>query len=117
MDLGVWDQLDFAGLSGAAESSEYVFDDSLHHLSADNSAGESSSSATLSNSPQQAVLPRRPIPIAPLGGVTRDPVKKKKLERRGHFKSRNGCFNCKKRRIKVDIMLQSSYFAPGRDLS
>lgn len=100
MDLGLWDQLDFAGPSGAPESSEYVFDDSLHCLSADNSAGESSSSATLSNSPQQAVVLRGPVPIAPLGAVTRDPVKKKKLERRGHFKSRNGCFNCKKRRIK-----------------
>ncbi|KAG6360235.1 hypothetical protein INS49_011291 [Diaporthe citri] len=104
MDLGLWDQLDFAGLSAAPESSEHVFDDSLHHLSADHSAGESSSSssssATLSNSPQQAIVPRAPIPIAPLGAVTRDPVKKKKLERRGHFKSRNGCFNCKKRRIK-----------------
>lgn len=100
MDLGLWDELDLVGLSGAAESSEYVFDDSFNHLGAENSAGESSSSATLSNSPHQAVVPRRPIAIAPLSAVTRAPVKKK-LERRGHFKSRNGCFNCKKRRIKV----------------
>lgn len=26
---------------------------------------------------------------------------KQKLERRGHLKSRRGCFNCKRRRIKV----------------
>lgn len=100
MDLELWDQMELAELSGAAESGEYVFDDSSHHFSADNSAGESSSSAAQSNSPQQAVLRRGPIPIAPLSALSR-PVNKKKLERRGHLKSRNGCFNCKKRRIKV----------------
>ena len=102
MDLG-WDQVDLDGLSGVEELGQYVFDDSSQYLSAENSAGESSSSAALSNSPQQAIVPRRPIPIAPLNAVPR-PAKKKKLERKGHFKSRNGCFNCKKRRIKVDVM-------------
>lgn len=100
MDPGLWDQLGFAGLSESAEPSDCVFDGSLNHFSADNSAGESSSSATLSNSPGQAIAPRGTIAIAPLNPVARAPAKKK-LERRGHFKSRNGCFNCKKRRIKV----------------
>jgi hypothetical protein len=100
MDLELWDQLDLAELSGGAESGEYVFDDSPHHLSADNSAGESSSSAAVSNSSQHPIVRRGLIQIAPRTTLTR-PVKKKKLERRGHFKSRNGCFNCKKRRIKV----------------
>ena len=101
--------MDFVGLSDAAESSEYVFHDSIHHLSAENSAGEESSSVTLSNSPQQAIVPRAPVPIAPLNAVTRAPVKKK-AERRGHFKSRNGCFNCKKRRIKVVTTLAEILF-------
>lgn len=101
MDLGLWDDLDLAGLPGAAESREFVFDDPFSYLGTENSAGESSSSATLSNSPQQAIVPRRLIAIAPLDAVARPSVQKKKLERRGHFKSRNGCFNCKKRRIKV----------------
>lgn len=109
MDLGLWDELDLAGLSGAAASSEFVIDDSFSHLSAENSAGESSSSATLSNSPQQAVVPHRPIAIAPSNAVTKAPPKKK-LERRGHFKSRNGCFNCKKRRIKVSTTVSRFLF-------
>ncbi|KAG8160523.1 hypothetical protein KVR01_010059 [Diaporthe batatas] len=99
MDQELWEQLGLDELSGGTESGGYTVDDSSHHLSADNSAGESSSSAAFSNSPQQSVARRGPIPIAPLGPVTR-PAKKNKLERRGHFKSRNGCFNCKKRRIK-----------------
>lgn len=109
MDLSLWDELDLAGLSGAAESSEYVFGDSFNHLSAETSAGESSSSATLSNSPQQAVVPHRPIAIAPFNAVTRA-APKKRLERRGHFKSRNGCFNCKKRRIKVNTTVSRFLF-------
>jgi len=28
---------------------------------------------------------------------------KQRLERRGHTKSRRGCYNCKRRRIKVEI--------------
>ncbi|KAJ3524567.1 hypothetical protein NM208_g12008 [Fusarium decemcellulare] len=32
--------------------------------------------------------------------VTRPPTQKQRLERRGHTKSRRGCYNCKRRRIK-----------------
>lgn len=31
----------------------------------------------------------------------RQPTQKQRLERRGHTKSRRGCYNCKRRRIKV----------------
>jgi hypothetical protein len=31
----------------------------------------------------------------------RQPAQKQRLERRGHTKSRRGCYNCKRRRIKV----------------
>lgn len=92
---------DFAVLPGGADSSGYSFDAFSQHLSVEQSGGEtSSSSATMSNSPQQAIVPRGPLPIAHLDALTRAPARKKN-ERRGHFKSRNGCFNCKKRRIKV----------------
>lgn len=114
MSSGLRDQLGSGGLSESAEPSEYVFNDPLNHFSADSSAGESSSSATLSNSPGQAIAPRGPIAIAPLNPVARAPAKKK-LERRGHFKSRNGCFNCKKRRIKVITQLPGTLsFSPDR---
>lgn len=33
--------------------------------------------------------------------VVRRPAQKQRLERRGHTKSRRGCYNCKRRRIKV----------------
>lgn len=32
--------------------------------------------------------------------ATRPPAQKQRLERRGHIKSRGGCYNCKRRRIK-----------------
>lgn len=33
--------------------------------------------------------------------VRRQATQKQRLERRGHTKSRRGCYNCKRRRIKV----------------
>jgi hypothetical protein len=33
--------------------------------------------------------------------VARPSAQKQRLERRGHTKSRRGCYNCKRRRIKV----------------
>ncbi|KAI1460846.1 hypothetical protein F4805DRAFT_415748 [Annulohypoxylon moriforme] len=39
-----------------------------------------------------------PSPTAAL--ATRNSLQKQRLERRGHTKSRRGCFNCKRRRIK-----------------
>ncbi|KAL1851713.1 hypothetical protein Daus18300_012462 [Diaporthe australafricana] len=98
---------DIPVFSGGTESNGYSFDAFPQHLSADNSSGEtSSSSATMSNSPQQAIVPRGPLPISHLDALTRAPSKKKN-ERRGHFKSRNGCFNCKKRRIKYEFLMHS----------
>lgn len=83
-----------------------------------------SSFAALSDAPLARLAPLAPLPQArqfspstaltaraPHGGnaaqaqssVSPRPVGqiRQRLERRGHTKSRRGCFNCKKRRIKV----------------
>lgn len=39
--------------------------------------------------------------------LARRPGMKQRLERRGHTKSRRGCYNCKRRRIKVGAALMS----------
>lgn len=36
--------------------------------------------------------------------IPRLPAQKQRLERRGHTKSRRGCYNCKRRRIKVTLV-------------
>jgi hypothetical protein len=82
-----------------------------------------SPSSTFSDQPMQALAPRQPQQLSPASarqqgyggagasaGASRDssggspedrPRPKQRLERRGHTKSRRGCFNCKRRRIKV----------------
>ncbi|RDA83619.1 hypothetical protein CP532_2842 [Ophiocordyceps camponoti-leonardi (nom. inval.)] len=48
-----------------------------------------------------AESPERPPPSSPEAAVVRrQPVQRQRLERRGHTKSRRGCYNCKRRRIK-----------------
>lgn len=43
---------------------------------------------------------------ASIGVVARrQPVERQSMERRGHTKSRRGCYNCKRRRIKVYALL------------
>ncbi|PFH62055.1 hypothetical protein XA68_15263 [Ophiocordyceps unilateralis] len=44
--------------------------------------------------------PDRPTPSSPDAVVRRQPAQRQRLERRGHTKSRRGCYNCKRRRIK-----------------
>lgn len=39
---------------------------------------------------------------------------RQRLERRGHTKSRRGCYNCKRRRIKVDAPSTRCDLAKGR---
>ncbi|RCI17230.1 hypothetical protein L249_2441 [Ophiocordyceps polyrhachis-furcata BCC 54312] len=52
--------------------------------------------------PVPAESPERPPPSSPETAVVRrQPVQRQRLERRGHTKSRRGCYNCKRRRIKV----------------
>ena len=75
-----------------------------------------SPSSTFSDQPLPALAPRQQQQLSPVsarqrgygpsrdssGGSTEDrPQPKQRLERRGHTKSRRGCFNCKRRRIKV----------------
>lgn len=76
-----------------------------------------SPSSTFSDHPLQTLAPRQQQQqISPTsarqqgygpsrdssGGSTEDrPQPRQRLERRGHTKSRRGCFNCKRRRIKV----------------
>src|SRR5690348_9695937 len=71
---------------------EALFQDADFDYRADDS---SSNSATLLDAP--------PPPVAPAPTVVepRSSVMRQRLERRGHTKSRRGCFNCKRRRIKV----------------
>jgi hypothetical protein len=44
-------------------------------------------------------------PSATTSNKSLSPTPKQRLERRGHTKSRRGCFNCKRRRIKVAIRI------------
>ncbi|KAK1719796.1 C6 zinc finger protein [Colletotrichum lupini] len=55
------------------------------------------SSETLSESPTNRVSASGP---SGEGSSRHGPAQKQRLERRGHTKSRRGCFNCKRRRIK-----------------
>jgi hypothetical protein len=74
------------------------------------------SSGTLSDAPLQVLAPRQDhlspstaLAAQPRNHAGRDSrtspgpqgLAKQRLERRGHTKSRRGCFNCKRRRIKV----------------
>jgi hypothetical protein len=78
-------------------------------------SSSSLSSATLSGAPLQRLAPQQQH-LAPSTALTiRSPgsvadrntspegqvQRRQRLERRGHTKSRRGCFNCKRRRIKV----------------
>jgi hypothetical protein len=65
-------------------------------------------SASNSESPRQLLIPppnmsssSSTAPLSPSSGQSSGLVSKQRLERRGHTKSRRGCFNCKRRRIKV----------------
>ena len=41
--------------------------------------------------------------LSPSAASSSAALSKQRMERRGHTKSRRGCFNCKRRRIKVSI--------------
>lgn len=114
----------------------FGFTPSLQEMDAGYLDGESSTlpSSSMQVKPPTQVSPgpRRLVPIAPTGGKasssssTGGPAcRRSKLERRGHAKSRNGCHNCKRRRIKVgsrllclsrDPMLTSLRSVKKRDL-
>lgn len=75
--------------------------DNMQEDDADYLAEESSASTstnTITDAALQALSPQGSAVIR--GGAT----PKQRLERRGHTKSRRGCFNCKRRRIKVGFV-------------
>lgn len=58
--------------------------------------------AALAQSPGQVTPPSSESRSPPGGELARRSASaKQRLERRGHTKSRRGCYNCKRRRIKV----------------
>jgi len=94
--------------------------------------GEDSSASTSTNNPGITPPGQSPLGAGASPGVATRPGssalvrstseiqrQKQRLERRGHTKSRRGCFNCKRRRIKVGSPLQSftHSLAPGSYIS
>ncbi|KAL2133349.1 hypothetical protein VTI74DRAFT_2513 [Chaetomium olivicolor] len=94
----------------------YLGDESSGSSTSPPHSTTSPGSATLSDAPLQTLAPRQQhlspsvaFAIQPRGSATgrasprspgAPPQQKHRLERRGHTKSRRGCFNCKRRRIK-----------------
>jgi hypothetical protein len=113
LDSGHVDEFDYSAfldeqdLNYLAESSESM---------ATPPSSSTPSSATLSDAPLQRLAPQLQQHLAPSTALAiRSPgsvagrnispegqaQRRQRLERRGHTKSRRGCFNCKRRRIKV----------------
>ncbi|KUI63216.1 Sterol uptake control protein 2 [Cytospora mali] len=91
-------QFDLPVLSMRQGTGQYGFHSLLQEMDADGSVGEDSTQSptvTTPNSIPRAIAPRGALPLR-----SNRAVRKPKAERRGHTKSRNGCFNCKTRRIK-----------------
>lgn len=75
-------------------------------LAEDSSASASTNNVlTSEHSPLQSLSPQPPAQTVRSNtsnaGNAGNTQQKTRLERRGHTKSRRGCFNCKRRRIKV----------------
>ena len=74
-------------------------EDDIDYLAEESSA--SGTSNTLTDGSIQTLVPFPPgNQSSPTNSAGNSPPKQR-LERRGHTKSRRGCFNCKRRRIKV----------------
>lgn len=85
-----------------AQQPEFDYTAFLQEEEADYVAEDSSASAstnTLALTPPQGQSPTDAGPSS--GAASRARQAKQRLERRGHTKSRRGCYNCKRRRIKV----------------
>jgi hypothetical protein len=85
-----------------AQQPEFDYTAFLQEEEADYLAEDSSASAstnTLALTPPQGQSPTDVGPSS--GAASRARQAKQRLERRGHTKSRRGCYNCKRRRIKV----------------
>ncbi|KAK4102619.1 hypothetical protein N658DRAFT_495332 [Parathielavia hyrcaniae] len=95
-----------------AEYSAYLQDrnDDLGYLAGESSESAMSPSSGTGFNPSLQLLAPRQQPLAPGAALTvpsrgkasqeAQAAAKQRLERRGHTKSRRGCFNCKRRRIK-----------------
>ncbi|KAI0542157.1 C6 zinc finger protein [Xylaria digitata] len=70
----------------------YLQDEELDYLG---DAGSSGSASVMNEAASTSVSPSTPSAI-----VKSNSNQKPRLERRGHTKSRRGCYNCKRRRIK-----------------
>lgn len=81
---------------GASEFDYGAFlqDEDVDYLAEDSSA----SSHTLNDSSPPALNAQPSTSVVNSGSSSNQ---RQRLERRGHTKSRRGCFNCKRRRIKV----------------
>ena len=93
-----------AGNTAELDFTTYFQGESDYYLG---EASSSSSGSALNNSTAAPA----PLPLPPLHSSVPPPaaetsnaaVRRRGLERRGHTKSRRGCFNCKRRRIKVRV--------------
>lgn len=83
-------------------------DDEAEYLAEESS--NSTSTNVFTDISAQTVTPHGPMSLmrADSGpSMSTGSPPKQRLERRGHTKSRRGCFNCKRRRIKVWTVTQS----------
>lgn len=82
----------------------FLNDQEIDYLAEDNSSSSSATlalSATSSNS------------SPPTARSPQNSAQKHRHERRGHTKSRRGCYNCKRRRIKVNTPAGLASRGPG----
>jgi hypothetical protein len=83
-----------------AEFDYASFMDEVGEDDADYLAEESSASAS-TTAMIDPMLSQAFTPSSVVLNKSLSPPSRQRLERRGHTKSRRGCFNCKRRRIKV----------------
>ena len=111
MDLPVtsigYGQPDFSLLPAVGDPGDFDYGAFLQEDDPDYMAEDSSNSTTtnrLTDTSIQTITPQSTLTIIrndSASGASSGSPPKQRLERRGHTKSRRGCFNCKRRRIKV----------------
>lgn len=98
------DVLDAADQTAASSYHESSMDDSNVVVVADHVVKDisSNSTSTLEDAAADPAATSTSVPPSNNDSWSgRQAAKRQRLERKGHTKSRRGCFNCKKRRIKV----------------
>jgi hypothetical protein len=125
LDAGDGSEFDYSAFLQDQQDMDYFAEDSsgsagglpLHTPSPSSTFSDSALQALAPRQQQQQQLLQQLLPPAARssghgsgsdGGSSRSAegqvVPKQRLERRGHTKSRRGCFNCKRRRIKVSSL-------------